>query len=114
MSDSESDDTEIVFIVRSTDQTIAADLVSAFPDASVSEADNFIGGVEVAAFLDFASDVLGKILDFLGKNRARISSAKLTIAREKIDITGYSAADAEKLLATPAVKAALKAMKKPR
>jgi hypothetical protein len=39
-----------------------------------------------------------KLLEFLGKNRPRLKSAKLTIGRESVSLEGYSAGDVEKLL----------------
>ena len=102
---------ELALVVHTNDPRVRADLEALFPAEDVSVADNFVGGSEIGVFFGFAKEVLAKILDFVGKNRERITSAKLTIGRETISLEGYSADDVERLLDSSGFQKAMESVR---
>jgi hypothetical protein len=107
----DSDGVAMALLIESGDAGLADDLTALFPAEDVSTSDNFVGGAEIAVFFTFAKDVLAKILGFVGHNRDRVKTAKLTIGRESVSLQGYSAEDIEKLLGSPGFQAAMKSVK---
>jgi len=107
-------ETEIVFVVEASDGALAEEMAALFDEGDVSTSDNFVGGTEIAVFLTAAKDVLAKVLGFVGKNRDRIKSAKLTIGRESVSLEGYSAGEVEQLLGSSGFRRAMDTVHKQR
>jgi UTP:GlnB (protein PII) uridylyltransferase len=98
---------EITVILRTHSADLAQEIEQVVPAADVSVSDNFVGGSEIAIFVKYGSDVLKAIMGVLGKRAAAVASAKVIVNDEEFRLEGYSAADVEKILGSPAFQKAL-------
>ncbi len=103
-----SSDFEVAYVIEARSKAIEGELRALLPEADIESGDNFVGGAEIAVFGKLALGILRSILDFVNRNRDRVSSATLKIGTEGIELTGYSAEQAEKLLQSPAVMEAIR------
>lgn len=87
-----------VLELEGADKQLEAELNSAFPDAIVSPANNFLGGLTIAVLLQPAKDALESVLKFTNQWHDRYKDATITIEKKKISLKGYKPGDAIKIL----------------
>lgn len=96
---------DITLLIESSDETLVNDVNDQFGEDNVSGSSNFIGGVSIAVFLVASikslQPVVKTILDFLARRKGRYDDARIVYDGRKIDLKGYSADEAEKILNHP-------------
>ena len=95
---SEEKMTGFVLELEGADRQLEAELKSAFPDAIVSPANNFFGGLTIAVLLKPAKDALESVLKFTNQWHDRYKDATITVDSKKISLKGYAPGDAMKIL----------------
>lgn len=98
----EMDQAAITVLIECTEESFTGDVKDQFGEENVSESSNFIGGVSIAVFLVATAKslqpILKSVLDFLAKRKGRYDDATIVYDGKKINLKGYSADEAEKLL----------------
>jgi hypothetical protein len=91
---------DFVLRLEGADRSLEDELKSSFPDAIVTPADNFLGGLEIAVILKPVKEVLESVLQFVNRYRYRYryKDASITIDKKKISLKGYAPGDAVKIL----------------
>ncbi|HSU82525.1 MAG TPA: hypothetical protein VLR69_08900 [Thermoanaerobaculia bacterium] len=89
---------DFVLRLEGADRSLEDELKSSFPDAIVTPADNFLGGLEIAVILKPVKEVLESVLQFVNRYRDRYKDASITIDKKKISLKGYAPGDAVKIL----------------
>jgi hypothetical protein len=102
MNDSKpfSEEDVLLFLLEGADRELESEIKSAFPEATLSPADNFLGGLEIAVFLRPLKDVVSRIVRFATDHQNRYKSASVTINGKRIDIKGYGPDDVVRLIRT--------------
>jgi hypothetical protein len=95
---SEAQPEDFVLRLEGADSSLETEARSSFPDAIVSPADNFLGGLEIAVILKPLKEVLESVLQFVSRYRDRYKDASITIDKKKINLKGYAPGDAIKIL----------------
>ena len=95
---SESEREEFVLRLEGADSELEGELMSVFPDAIVTPADNFLGGLEIAVILKPVKESIEMVLQFVNRYRDRYKDASITIDKKKISLKGYAPGDAIKIL----------------
>jgi hypothetical protein len=102
---------EVAFVLDVVDASVEAELRNLFPNAEISTADNFIGGAEIAIYLNLAKEFLALIFSYVSKNKDRVASGTLRISDKSIEFTNYTPAQVEQFLKLPELQEALKTLK---
>ena len=98
---------EIIFTFTTFDEAVVVEAEAVFGFDDVSSSKRMTGGVLVDLFIKPVAELIGKVLDFKARQGDRIKDAKLTIGKEQIDIQGYGADDALRLLNSEGLQKAL-------
>lgn len=98
---SRDDVEQLAFVIESADKQLESELNRLFPDAIVSPADNFLGGLELAVIIPLLSPLKGileEILGFVNKWHERYKDSSITFDGKKIALKGYRPGDAIKIM----------------
>jgi hypothetical protein len=95
------DDVELAFVIEGADKELESEVNRAFPEAIVSPADNFLGGLELAVIIPLLAPlrkVLEEVLRFVNQWHERYKDSSITFDGKKIALKGYRPGDAIKIM----------------
>jgi hypothetical protein len=109
----EDEDNEVALIIETSDPALAdaaREQLGAMAD--IAEPRNFTGALQLAIFGKQALDFLKAIFGFVGERRKTISSAKLKVGKDSIELANMSPDDMARILDSPGFQEALGKMRK--
>lgn len=98
---------EIVFTFTALDESPGPAAEAAFGKDNVSASKRMTGGMPYEVFIMPAVEILGKVLDWCARQAKKIAKPKLMIGKDEINLEGYGADDAERLLNSKGFQQAL-------
>jgi hypothetical protein len=98
---------EIVFTFTALDDSAGPAAEAEFGKDNVSASKRMTGELLYQVFIKPLVEILGKILDWRASQAKKIANAKLIIGKNEINLEGYGADDAERLLNSEGFQKAL-------
>jgi hypothetical protein len=98
---------EIVFTFTALDDSAGPAAEAAFGKDNVSASKRMTGGMPYEVFIKPLVEILGKLLAWRARQAKKIANAKLRIGKNEINLEGYGADDAERLLNSEGFQQAL-------